>query len=120
MTESTLSTRCCLKRLAGAQPGQSNVYMADLPDGDLSLKCHRKVNKKMGDRCFGDVYTRMHPDRPSPTITTKCHYVFFPIDEIEPVARMIGNAVPPRLAAFYSSYLAHSVKHKFVGRVGRR
>ncbi len=106
----------------------------------------------MGDRCFGDVYTRMHPDRPSPTITTKCHsisngrfghydtkqvraitpreaailqsfpddYVFFPIDEIEPVARMIGNAVPPRLAAFYSSYLAHSVKHKFVGRVGRR
>lgn len=140
-----------LKRLAGALPGQSNAYMASLPDGDLSLRCHRKVNKKMGDRCFSDVYTRMHPDRPSPTITTKCHsisngrfghydvkqvraitpreaailqsfpdnYVFFPTDEIEPVARMIGNAVPPRLAAFYSGYLARSVKPKLLGRAGR-
>jgi DNA (cytosine-5)-methyltransferase 1 len=83
----------------------------------------------------------MVPDRPSPTITTKCHsisngrfghydvkqvrglslreaailqsfpedYVFYPEDEIEPLARMIGNAVPPRLAAFFAGYLVNSL-----------
>lgn len=129
------------KRLATAKPGQTNAYLEVTPNGDLSLPCHRRVNARLDDRCFGDVYTRMHPDRPSPTITTKCHsisngrfghfdvnqvraitpreaavlqsfpedYVFFPLDQIEPVARMIGNAVPPKLAAFYSCYLAHSI-----------
>lgn len=139
------------KRLAGALPGQSNAYMKNLPDGDLTLDCHRKVNAKLGDHCFGDVYTRMHPDRPSPTITTKCHsisngrfghydteqiraitpreaatlqsfpenYVFYPTDQLEPVARMIGNAVPPRLAEFYASYLSKSVKIKNFARAAR-
>lgn len=136
------------KRLAGAKPGQSNAYMEVLPDGDLSLDCHRRVNAKLGDRCFNDVYTRMHPDRPAPTITTKCHcisngrfghfdvkqvraitpreaailqsfpedYVFYPLDQLEPVARMVGNAVPPKLAAFYSRYLANSVDARLIGR----
>lgn len=140
------------KRLSGAPPGESNAYMKSLPDGDLSLDCHRKVNAKLGDQCFGDVYTRMHPDRPSPTITTKCHsisngrfghydtqqvraitpreaailqsfpddYVFFPTDQLEPVARMIGNAVPPRLASFYAAYLSRSVKQKDFIRASRR
>lgn len=140
------------KRLAGAPPGESNAYMKSLPDGDLSLECHRRVNAKLGDQCFGDVYTRMHPDRPSPTITTKCHsisngrfghydtkqvraitpreaailqsfpddYVFFPTDQLEPVARMIGNAVPPRLASFYAAYLSRSVKQKDFVRASRR
>lgn len=130
-----------LKRLAAAKPGMSNIYMEDTPDGDLSLACHRKVNAKLKVRCFTDVYTRMSPSRPSPTITTKCHsisngrfghydvsqlrgislreaailqsfpenYVFYPTDMIEPVARMIGNAVPPRLAEFYSRYLTSSI-----------
>jgi len=130
-----------LKRLASAIPGESNAYMQETKFGDLSLDCHRKVNRRLGTRCFTDVYTRMYPDRPSPTITTKCHsisngrfghydvrqlrgislreaailqsfpedYVFYPVDQIEPIARMIGNAVPPRLAAFYASYLANSV-----------
>jgi DNA (cytosine-5)-methyltransferase 1 len=84
----------------------------------------------------------MHPDRPSPTITTKCHsisngrfghydmnqvrglslreaailqsfpddYVFYPDDQVEPVARMIGNAVPPKLARFFAGYLANSIE----------
>lgn len=140
------------KRLSGALPGESNAYMKDLPDGDLTLDCHRKVNAKFKDQCFGDVYTRMHPDRPSPTITTKCHsisngrfghydtkqvraitpreaailqsfpddYVFFPTDQLEPVARMIGNAVPPRLASFYAAYLARSIKEKDFVRAPRR
>ena len=131
-----------LKRLASASPGESNAYMANTEFGDLSLDCHRKVNARLNDRCFSDVYTRMHPDRPSPTITTKCHsisngrfghydpdqvrgislreaailqsfpddYVFYPTEQIEPVARMIGNAVPPRLARYFATYLLNSLE----------
>jgi len=131
-----------LQRLSAAMPGESNAYLEDTEFGDLSLDCHCKVNKRLNDRCFGDVYTRQHPDRPSPTITTKCHsisngrfghfdtaqlrgislreaailqsfpedYVFYPEDMIEPVARMIGNAVPPKLAKFYARYLANSLE----------
>ena len=36
-------------------------------------------------------------------------YVFYPTDMIEPIARMIGNAVPPRLAEFFSRHLAASI-----------
>lgn len=131
-----------LKRLASASPGESNAYMESTEFGDLSLDCHRKVNARLNDRCFSDVYTRMHSDRPSPTITTKCHsisngrfghydpdqvrgislreaailqsfpddYVFYPADQIEPVARMIGNAVPPRLAKYFAAYLVNSLE----------
>jgi DNA (cytosine-5)-methyltransferase 1 len=130
-----------LKRLASAKPGESNAYLEDTKHGDLSLECHRKVNRKLRTRCFSDVYTRMHPNRPSPTITTKCHsisngrfghydvsqlrgislreaailqsfpedYVFYPNDQIDPIARMIGNAVPPKLAAFFANYLVNSL-----------
>ncbi|QKC89476.1 DNA cytosine methyltransferase [Mesorhizobium sp. NZP2234] len=130
-----------LKRLSSAKPGQSNAYMATTEFGDLTLDCHRKVNERLNNKCFTDVYTRMHPDRPSPTITTKCHsisngrfghydmsqnrgmslreaailqsfpddYVFYPTDQIEPVARMIGNAVPPRLAKYFAGYLVSSI-----------
>lgn len=129
------------KRLAAAKPGQSNAYLRDTDEGDLTLPCHRRVNQKFSTRCFGDVYTRMRPDYPSPTITTKCHsisngrfghydvnqvrglslreaailqsfpdeYIFYPDDEVEPVARMIGNAVPPKLAGFFAGYLANSL-----------
>lgn len=131
-----------LKRLAAAPPGESNAYLDQTEHGDLSLECHRKVNARFNDRCFSDVYTRMHPSRPSPTITTKCHsisngrfghfdpkqvrgislreaailqsfpddYVFYPTNQIEPVARMIGNAVPPKLAEFFASYLVSSLE----------
>lgn len=131
-----------LKRMESAKPGESNAYMEDTEFGDLSLDCHRKVNERLATRCFSDVYTRMHPGRPSPTITTKCHsisngrfghydttqnrgitlreaailqsfpddYVFYPIEQIEPVARMIGNAVPPKLAKYFASYLSASVE----------
>lgn len=42
-------------------------------------------------------------------------YVFHPIHQIEPIARMIGNAVPPKLAAFFADYLVKSI----AGRAGR-
>lgn len=130
-----------LQRISSAKPGESNRYMADTEHGDLSLACHRRVNERLKARCFTDVYTRMHPDRPSPTITTKCHsisngrfghfdtnqhrgislreaailqsfsdnYVFYPLDSVDPVARMIGNAVPPRLAEFFAGYAVTSL-----------
>jgi len=132
-----------LKRLSCAKPGESNAYLENTPYGDLSLPCHRRVNKKMKQRCFSDVYTRMSPNRPSPTITTKCqsisngrfghydtsqvrgislreaamlqsfkeNYVFYPIDRLQPVASMIGNAVPPKLACFFSKYLVNSIEN---------
>jgi DNA (cytosine-5)-methyltransferase 1 len=131
-----------LKRLASARPGESNRYLETTEHGDLSLECHRKVNARLDDRCFTDVYTRMRPDRPSPTITTRCHsisngrfghydtaqvrgislreaaalqsfadnYVFYPTEMIEPVARMIGNAVPPKLARFFAEHLISCLK----------
>ena len=130
-----------LRRLSSAAPGQSNAYMENTEFGDLSLDCHRRLNQRTKARCFSDVYTRMHPDRPSPTITTKCHsisngrfghydtaqvrgislreaailqsfpdeYVFYPTNRIDPVARMIGNAVPPQLASFFADYLVNSI-----------
>ena len=84
----------------------------------------------------------MAPDRPSPTITTRCHsitngrfghpdarqirgismreaarlqsfkddYVFYPVDQVEPIARMIGNAVPPVLAGFYVRRLVEMLR----------
>jgi hypothetical protein len=31
------------------------------------------------------------------------------MDQIEPIARMIGNAVPPKLARYFAKYLANAV-----------
>lgn len=129
------------KRISFAKPGESNLYLDTTPAGDLSLACHRRVNKRQKVRCFTDVYTRMAPDRPSPTMTTRCHsitngrfghydtkqlrgismreaaclqsfeddYIFYPEHQIEPIARMIGNAVPPKLARFFAKYLSDCV-----------
>lgn len=62
------------KRLMALQPGEPNFNLAASDFGDLSLGCHRRLEAK-GKRGFGDVYTRMRPDRPSPTITTRFHSV---------------------------------------------
>lgn len=129
------------KRLSVAKPGENNFYMKNTEYGDLSLKCHRNLRARDKRGCFTDVYTRMHPDRPSPTITTKCNsisngryghydpeqirgislreaaalqsfsddYVFYCNKSLETVARMIGNAVPPKLVNFYARYLVRFV-----------
>jgi DNA (cytosine-5)-methyltransferase 1 len=125
-----------LKRIASAKPGANNSYLSSTPYGDLSLPCHRRVKRKLKTACFTDVYTRMSGNRPSPTITTKCHsisngrfghydtsqnrgislreaaalqsfrddYVFYPEDGVCMIARMIGNAVPPRLARSFAEF----------------
>lgn len=121
------------KRLMSVNPGESNFGFADSPFGDVSLPCHRRLDDK-GKRGFGDVYTRIHPGRPSPTITTRFHsisngrfghyeqvrglslregavlqsfednYVFHG-KGMDAIARMIGNAVPPKLSAAMADWL---------------
>ena len=122
-------------RLLSLEPGQPNFGFDSTPFGDLSLPCHRRLAKK-GKPGFGDVYTRMHPERPSPTITTRFHsisngrfghydpeqvrglslregailqsfgdgYKFYG-QGMDSVAKMIGNAVPPKLSEFMANWL---------------
>ena len=121
------------KRLMSVEPGESNFGFSETDFGDLSLPCHNRLAKK-GKRGFGDVYTRIHPGRPSPTITTRFHSVSngrfghyeqvrgltlregaalqsFPDDYefygdgMDGIARMIGNAVPPNLSAYMAEWL---------------
>ena len=127
------------QRLMSVKPGESNFGFSEIKyrDGDLSLPCHHRLaNKGNGQRGFGDVYTRMHSDRPSPTITTRFlsisngrfgHYdteqvrglslregaalQSFPDDYefygrgMDTIARMIGNAVPPKLSGYMAEWL---------------
>ncbi len=123
------------RRLEYLKPGEPNFRLANAPAGDLSLACHRRL-EGTGKRGFGDVYTRMRPDRPSPTITTRFVSVSngrfghfdrkqvrgisvregatlqsFPPEYrfygsgIDANAKMIGNAVPPKLAAHMADHL---------------
>ena len=123
------------QRLMSVKPGEPNFRFAKSDFGDLSLPCHRRLAVK-GKRGFGDVYTRMHPDRPSPTITTRFHSISngrfghydvnqvrglslregaalqsFPDDYefygsgMDTIARMIGNAVPPKLSAYMAQWI---------------
>ena len=112
------------RRLAAVAPGEPNFNFPE----ELALPCHRRLEDK-GRRGFGDVYTRIRPDRPAPTITTRFHSVSngrfghydenqtrglslregallqsfppnyeFHVAGMDAAARMIGNAVPPKLA----------------------
>ncbi|MDE0199482.1 MAG: DNA cytosine methyltransferase [Caldilineaceae bacterium] len=122
-------------RLMSVKPGEPNWGFSDTPFGDLSLPCHSRLAAK-GNQGFGDSYTRLHPDRPAPTLTTRFNsisngrfghydegqvrglslregatlqsfeddYVFHG-DSMSAIAKMIGNAVPPRLAAFMATWL---------------
>ena len=121
------------QRLMSVEPGESNFGFSKTPFGDLSLPCHRRLADK-GKRGFGDVYTRIHPGRPAPTITTRFHsvsngrfghyeqvrglslregaalqsfgddYEFYG-EGMDNTARMIGNAVPPKLSAYMAKWL---------------
>ena len=121
------------QRLMSVEPGEPNFGFSETLFGDLSLPCHRRLDAK-GKRGFGDVYTRIHPGRPSPTITTRFHSVSngrfghykqvrglslregaalqsfgddyeFHSDGMDNAARMIGNAVPPKLSAYMTEWL---------------
>jgi site-specific DNA-cytosine methylase len=94
--------------------------------------------------------TRMHPDQPAPTITTRCnsisngrfgHYdvrqnrgvtpreaaalqsfpddfIFYPREETDAAARLIGNAVPPRLAKFFATHIKRLFQSEPVLEIG--
>ena len=112
------------RRLVAVPPGEKNFGFPE----ELQLPCHRRLAQN-GKRGFGDVYTRVHPDRPSGTLTTRFHSVSngrfghydakqarglsfregallqsFGLEYVfhgntgNAVAKMIGNAVPPKLA----------------------
>ncbi len=123
------------KRLMSVKPGEPNFGFAKSEFGDLSLACHGRL-EDTGKRGFSDVYTRIHPGRPSPTITTRFLSVsngrFGHFDEsqirglslhegallqsfredyrfyaegMDTIAKMIGNAVPPKLSKFMAQWL---------------
>ncbi len=105
---------------------------ADLPSS-LRLACHARTNG------FGDVYGRMHWDRPAPTITSGCHnpskgrflhpsedraislreaallqgfpadYQFELAHGKESIALMIGNALPPPMIRIHAEALTASL-----------
>ena len=124
------------RRLCALKPGEPNFKLEQMRSGeDLSLACHKRL-EGTGKRGFGDVYTRMRPDRPSPTITTRFisasngRFGHYDPDQIRALsiregaalqsfpdsyefmggsterdAKMVGNAVPPRLAAYLAGWL---------------
>lgn len=123
------------KRLLSLKPGETNVGFSTTPFGDLSLACHQRLANR-GKQGFSDIYTRMSPHRPAPTLTTRFHSVSngryghydqkqvrglslregatlqsfpedyeFPTVGIDATARMIGNAVPPKLSRFMTTWL---------------
>lgn len=135
-------TEVNLRRLNAIEPGGSNKSLKTSRFGDLSLRCHTSLVQRTNVSGFSDVYSRMHPDKPAPTITTRCHsisngrfghydpaqvrgitpreaallqsfpedYVFYPTDVIERAARMVGNAVPPTLAAFFANFALECIE----------
>jgi DNA (cytosine-5)-methyltransferase 1 len=65
-------TEINLKRIASVKPGESNLALRDTRYGDLSLKCHQRLEERSGEQSFSDTYTRMRGDSIAPTITTRC------------------------------------------------
>lgn len=122
------------RRLQAVAPGQLNHVFEGT---DLALDCHERVRtatKKRG--AFTDNYTRLDPDQPAPTMTTKCYsftngrFGHYDVDQVRAIsvreaaaiqsfpddykfygssigqtARMVGNAVPPKLATFFANHL---------------
>lgn len=111
-----------ISRLSAIDAGESHL---DLPE-ELRLDCHKRASDEYGAKVYREVYGRMHPDEPAPTITSGCINVTrgrfghpfepraitpreaarlqsFPdyfgfYGGRESIALQIGNAVPVRLA----------------------
>jgi len=123
-----------LKRIIKT-PHNGGTRLAWKDDLELQLKCYEGK-----DKTFSDVYGRMYWDLPSPTITTKFYSITngrfghpeqdralsiregailqsFPAsyrfysDSLVIIARMIGNAVPPKLAQAIAERLIQSFNH---------
>jgi len=116
-------------------PHNGGTRLAWKNNKELQLKCYKEK-----DHTFTDVYGRMFWDIPSPTITTKFYSISngrfghpeqdralslkegailqsFPLkyrfysDSMVVTARMIGNAVPPKLACAIAGSLLQNYNH---------
>lgn len=127
-----------MRRLSMLEPGQSNlVFMGT--DLELACHARLRSGAKENKTGFSDSYTRMFKDRPAPTITTKCFSFTngryghpeqmraisvreaaaiqtfpdsyeFHANSIQKTAKMVGNAVPPKLSEFFGKVLVDMTK----------
>ena len=78
------------------------------PSPTITTKCHSISNGRFGH--FDTNQVRGISLREAATLQSfREDYVFYPTNQIEPIARMIGNAVPPKLAQFFAGYLLGSL-----------
>lgn len=91
-----------LKRISCAVPGESNMYLRTTRYGDLSLDCHRRLERRAGAQTFADTYTRMRGDDIAPTITTKC--VSISNGRFGHFDRRQNRAITPREAALLQTF----------------
>lgn len=127
-----------LRRIQLAQPGGRNDVLIE---AGLGLPCHQRMRDKGKSGGFSDFYMRMAPDRPAPTITTKCTNISngrfghfdpsqdrgitvreaaalqsFPDDyefyapSLGDQAKMVGNAIPPRLMRFFAIAMVRALR----------
>ncbi len=81
---------------------------SNFPSPTITTKCHSISNGRFGHYDVNQV--RGISLREAAILQSFPEdYVFYPDDQIEPLARMIGNAVPPKLAEFYAGYLINSL-----------
>lgn len=127
-----------MRRLEMLAPGQSNLAFMGT-DLELACHARLRSGAKENKTGFSDSYTRMFKDRPAPTITTKCFsftngryghpeqmraisvreaaaiqtfpddYVFY-ANSIQKTAKMVGNAVPPKLSEFFGRVLVDMMR----------
>lgn len=64
-----------LLRIKLAKPGKTNEVLADTEYGDIRVECHKKEDSNGNKNHHCDVYSRMNPRKPAPTITTKCYSI---------------------------------------------
>lgn len=91
-----------------ASRGFNDVYTrmrGDGPSPTITTHCHSISNGRFGHYDIGQ--NRGISLREAAALQSfQDDYVFHPVERIESVARMIGNAVPPKLARFFAGYLA--------------
>ena len=127
-----------LKRISCAPPGKSNSYLKNTPYGDLSLPCHQRLarpsftdtyTRMAGDQPAPTITTKFlsitngrfgHYDvQQHRAISIKegallqtfpKKYVFYPEDNMNFSATLIGNAVPPKIVKFFGKYIARTLE----------
>lgn len=126
-----------LKRISCARPGETREYLKATLYGDLSLDCHKKVSKGSfadtytrlsADQAAPTITTKFlsitngrfgHYDTTQNRglsvkegallQTFPKRYVFYPEDNLDFSAVLIGNAVPPKIAKFFGNHIAKKI-----------